>query len=198
MIAKTLDLTDARLILGSHYFDHICATCGWEKSHLVALFSQFLENKEALSQNEQHFFAFLAELVELQFTLYKWGMILYNDENGLCTPVMMEFGEPSNPWNIVKNTQSPNLILYDKELTASFKTSTSLPLVEALLFLYEKDIITIRLVPADVHQIASSATIVALDTPSQGENYLLNNVKHEFEKQKKRLEELQTLFNQNF
>jgi hypothetical protein len=85
-----------------------------------------------------------------------------------------------------------------QSLKASFKTSTPLPLVEALLFLYEADITTIRLVPADVHQIATSATIVALDTPSQGENYLLNNVKHEFEKQKKRLEELQELFSQNF
>lgn len=199
MLRRLLDEQEGFQLCGALYFDRVCTELGWTREIFLEKGWAFVDDKPTLAPNEKNFLTFLAELSSLSLTLYKWGMILFNIENGLWDDIHLVF-EKNGVYYHIDDDHAQGLILREGHTHGGmiFHAKGHAPLFQILLTLYRLDVTQAVLIPMEEQDKGKSAMSVSFDLSTKADDLVVQTLQEEFGQGKMRFEQLSTLFAANF
>lgn len=210
-IIRLLTKEESEELLGFVYFESARIVLGWEKQAFINRFEAYL--LEGLcKQGEKELFDFLTELASLTFSLYKWGMLLYNMEEKVYDNRILTIKTAdrhcviSDPalfdvtGQLKEGEVGPALIdIENKTVIYAPEENPKSHLLMILLHLYklgDEDMYMIRL---DTFDERFTGSYLSFDEKRAYEQRdYIKYLRGEFDRYKKRLDDLQGLFYQNF
>jgi len=210
-IIRLLTKEESEELLGFVYFESARIVLGWEKQAFINKFKAYL--LEGLcKKGEKELFDFLIELSSLTFSLYKWGMLLYNMEEKVHDNriVTVRIGKKqcviSDPalFDVTGRLNEGELGLalidiQDKMIVYQAEENPKSHLLMILLHLYEEGDTDMYMIRLEEYDERFTGSYLSFDEKRAFEQRdYIKYLRGEFDRYKQRLDELQNLFYQNF
>lgn len=210
-VLRALTQEESREVLGFVYFEGVRAALGWEKSEFINRFEAYLV-EGLCKKGEKELFNFLIELASLTFSLYKWGMLLYNLEESLYDNRILSIrvgqhhcilSDPAlfDVAHRLKEGEAGLALLdvEDKRIRFVPPQNEKSYLLLILLYLYKSENTGLFMLGLEEYDERFSGSYLSFDEKHafEARDYI-KYIRSEFMRYKERLEELQRLFYSSF
>jgi hypothetical protein len=189
---------EADFALGKAYIELAAKGIGVKKDALIAALKTHIKNGEKEAKKAA-FYDFLIELTTLTFLLYKWGLLLFHLDQNTARNLILTFLVDTKRAIIVEDDGRLRVEeLEDQRVILTIDNKGKSALFYALLELTQRQTALEILAPSSDAQRFDGNRVCFDNDRKEARSKEIAFIKEEFFRYKKRLDDLQKLFIENF